>query len=374
MRAWTVSVSVGELAGFCVPALVGGLLREGAPLLVLGALVLAGVAEGAILGWSQARVLRQRLDGFSEARWVVGTAAAAAGAWFLGMLPSTFHEQWSTWPTLLTVIVAMLLGAVVLGSIGVAQWFELRRHVPRAARWIGITAAGWGAGLVVFMTVATPLWRPGQATATIIAIGLCGGGLMALTMAGLTGYGMRHLLSTGASGDEGDEVRRRGRRSARWPWRRTFVAVEGLVALAGAAGSVQLLAGLATPPDSTLDPLEPVGVSGWELPALWLFLTVALPSTAAVWAGWRRRSRTPELVLVASAMLGVELLVQIPFLGPSVLQAVFGAVALTMAVLAWQARGSGAWRTPVQPVPPVEGQRPEGSRSELVSLGGSTNR
>lgn len=374
MRAWTVSVSVGELAGFCVPALVGGLLREGAPLLVLGALVLAGVAEGAILGWSQARVLRQRLDGFSEARWVVGTAVAAAGAWFLGMLPSTFHEQWSTWPTLLAVIVAMLLGTVVLGSIGVAQWFELRRHVPRAARWIGITAAGWGAGLVVFTAVTTPLWRPGQATATIIVIGLCGGGLMAVTMAGLTGYGMRHLLSAGATGATGasvDEVRRRGRRSARWPWRRTFVAVEGLVALAGAAGSVQLLAGLATPPDSTLDPLEPVGVSGWGLPASWLFLTVALPSTAAVWAAWRRRSRAPAFVLVASAALGVELLVQIPFLGPNVLQAVFGAVGLTMAVLAWRAHVSGGWHSPI---PPVDFQRPEGSRSELVSLGGSTNR
>ncbi len=341
MRAWTVSVSLGEFAGFCVPALVGGLLREGASLLVLGALVLAGVVEGAILGWSQARVLRQRLDGFSEARWVVGTALAAAGAWFLGMLPSTFHEQVSTWPTLLTVIAAMFLGALVLGSIGLAQWFELRRHLPRAARWILITAAGWGAGLFVFLAWVMPLWRPGQATVTVIAIGVSGGGLMAVTMAGLTGLGMRHLVTTGASGDP---VRRTARHGARRPWRRTFVAVEGLVALGGAAGSVQLLAGLATPPDSTLDPLEPVGVSGWGLPALWLFVSVAVPSAVAGWAALRGSPRTPALVLAASALLAVELLVQLPFLGFNPLQAVFGSVAVVMALLARDASRKGGWR------------------------------
>lgn len=254
MRAWTVSVSMGELAGFCVPALVGGLLREGPPLLVLGAMVLAGVSEGAILGWSQSRVLRCRFDGFSEGRWVGVSAFAAAGAWFVGMLPSTFHQQWSTWPTLLTVLVPTLLGTLVLGSIGLAQWSELRRHVPRAARWIFITAVGWGAGLVVFTAVATPLWRPGQATATIVAIGVSGGGLMAVTMAGLTGLGMRHLV-----------------------------------------------AGIATPSDSTLDPLEPVGVSGRGLPAL-------------------------------------------PFLGLDPLQAVLGSVAVVMGALARDASLSGGWR------------------------------
>ena len=85
-------MSLGELAGFCVPALVGGLLREGAPWLVLGAAVLAGVVEGAILG---------------------------------RVLPST-----------------------------------LRRHVARAARWIPIAAAGWGAGLLASVAVTGPRMRP----------------------------------------------------------------------------------------------------------------------------------------------------------------------------------------------------------------------
>jgi len=43
-------------------------------------------------------------------------------------------------------------------------------------------------------------------------------------------------------------------------------------------------------------------------------------------------------VLLASALLAIELLVQIPFLGFSVLQLIFGAVAIGMAVVGLLAR------------------------------------
>ncbi len=340
LRAWMVSVSLGEFAGFCVPALAGGLLREAPPLLVLGAVVLAGSVEGAVLGWSQARVLRHRLDGFNTPRWIGATALAAAGAWLLGMLPSTFHDQWSTWPTLVTVLVAVLVGTLLLVSIGLAQWTELRRHLPRASWWVVITAVSWGAGLGVFTAVATPLWHPGQSTVTVIAVGVLAGALMAVTMAGLTGWGLRHLVVQ--------------RAPVRHPWRRTFVVGEELVALAGAAGSAQLLAGVATPPDSALDPFERFGVTGWGLPAVWLFATVAAPSGLAAWSAWRRSARTPALVLGASALLALELLVQIPFLGLSVMQAVSGAAAVTLGVLGWDAAASGGWRTRPS-VPTVSG-------------------
>jgi hypothetical protein len=65
------------------------------------------------------------------------------------------------------------------------------------------------------------------------------------------------------------------------PFRRTIVLVETLVSLSGLAGSVQLLAGAATPPVSVLSPL---GLSSWTLPAGWLFMTVAVPSGLAL--GW----------------------------------------------------------------------------------------
>lgn len=122
------------------------------------------------------------------------------------------------------------------------------------------------------------------------------------------------------------------------PFRRTIVVVESLVGLGGLAGSVQLLAGVATPPMSVLRPL---GLTSWTLPAGWLFVSVALPSAVAAWLAWRRSPWAPVAVLVASALLATELLVQIPFLGLSFLQLIFGTVAIGMAVVGLVARRAG---------------------------------
>ena len=123
-------------------------------------------------------------------------------------------------------------------------------------------------------------------------------------------------------------------------FRRTIVVVESLVGLGGLAGSIQLLAGVATPPVSVLRPL---GQSSWTLPAGWLFISVALPSAVAAWLAWRRSPWAPVAVLVASALLATELLVQIPFLGLSLLQLIFGTVAIGMAVVGLLARRAGWW-------------------------------
>jgi hypothetical protein len=128
--------------------------------------------------------------------------------------------------------------------------------------------------------------------------------------------------------------------STRFPFRRTMLVVEALVGVSGLAGSIQLLAGVATPPVSVLNPL---GLASWTLPAGWLFLTVALPAGLAAWLAWRRSPWAPVAVLVASALLATELLFQIPFLGFSVLQLIFGTVAIGMAVVAFFARKAGWW-------------------------------
>ena len=125
-----------------------------------------------------------------------------------------------------------------------------------------------------------------------------------------------------------------------FPFRRTIIAVECLVGLAGLAGSIQLLAGVAIPPVSVLSSL---GLSSWALPAGWLFFSVAAPSGWAAWLAWRRSLWTPPTVPMASALLATELLVQIPFLGFSLLQPIFGAVAIGMAFVGLRARAAGWW-------------------------------
>jgi hypothetical protein len=124
----------------------------------------------------------------------------------------------------------------------------------------------------------------------------------------------------------------------RFRW--AFVIMEALVAMGAVGGALQLVTGTAVPP---IEDLEPLGLTSWVLPGIWLFASVAVPSTVAAWLSWRRSPAAPAAVLVASALLVVELVVQIPFVGPSVLQAVFGTVAVVLAVLALVARPT--WRT-----------------------------
>jgi hypothetical protein len=87
--------------------------------------------------------------------------------------------------------------------------------------------------------------------------------------------------------------------------------------------------------------LEPLGLSNWRLPAVWLFATTAIPSATAARLAFRRSHVAPAAVLLAAATLAVEIGIQIPFVGPSPLQAVFGTVAAGMTALALRARQLG---------------------------------
>jgi hypothetical protein len=120
----------------------------------------------------------------------------------------------------------------------------------------------------------------------------------------------------------------------RHPYRRAIVALGGLTALSGWIGTWQLVAGVATPPDGDLPP----GLDSWVLPGLWLCATVAVPWTVAVLLEWRRCDLAPLAVLVACTTLAVELAVQVPFLGFSVLQLVFVLAAVALGEMAQETR------------------------------------
>lgn len=212
-REWTASVTVGELAGFCVPALVGSLVLGTSTPVAVALMVAAGSVEGAVLGWSQARVLVRVLPELSIRRWIVGTAIAAAFAWLIGLLPSTFGSALSAWPVGVLVVVGVILGTLLLCSIGTAQWVELRRDVPEAGWWILVTAAAWCAGLLAFFPVTSLLWQPGQPVLLVAAIGALGGLIMAVTMAATSGWALVRLF--GSAWVPGPSQRRRLRRRRR---------------------------------------------------------------------------------------------------------------------------------------------------------------
>lgn len=185
-RSWLIVVSAAELAGFTGPALVGALTATAPVVVAVVALVLAGVVEGAMLGWGQSSVLRRALPHLPAGRWIACTAGGAGIAYLLGMLPAAIGGSW--WA-------AAAVAVPLLVSIGAAQWLVLRDRVPWAMSWIWVTAAAWLVGLAVFLTFATPLWWSGQSVALTVLVGLVGGVLMATTVAAVTGLALRSFVA-----------------------------------------------------------------------------------------------------------------------------------------------------------------------------------
>lgn len=193
---WVPRVAAGEVLGFLAPALLQPLtpgMGAGQGMLLF---VAAGAVEGAVLGWAQSRVLRRWLPGLSPARWIAGTCLAAAAAWFIGMSVGTFGFLWQQWAVPVQATVGVVAALVLLGSIGFAQWLELRRHLARSGWWVAGSGAAWLVGLGVFLAVSTPLWHPGQPAALIVLIAILAAVAMALGMSVVTGLVMLRLLGS----------------------------------------------------------------------------------------------------------------------------------------------------------------------------------
>ena len=208
-RRWVVATTCGELAGFTIPAVVGAAaagvgVGQGASMALL---VLAGAGEGTILGWAQSRMLRRELPELRTGDWTRATAAGAAAAWTIGMLPSTFAAQLlELWPPILAAL-GVLAGVVLLATIGFAQWLILRRHIDRSGSWVLANALAWIAGLVVVFTAIGV--APPDSPVLIAVFGVVGGLGMGLAVALVTGLFLVRLLDR-ATPETAGEVEFRG--------------------------------------------------------------------------------------------------------------------------------------------------------------------
>ena len=116
--------------------------------------------------------------------------------------------------------------------------------------------------------------------------------------------------------------------------------VAGLTSVGATAGAAMLVTNGF---DMPVEDLETLGLESWVLPGIWLFASVAVPCATAAVLALRRWPTAPLVAMAAGALLAVELLVQIPFVGFDPLQAVFGVVALVLVGLGLDARRRG-WR------------------------------
>ncbi|MCE5289462.1 MAG: hypothetical protein LLG14_09495 [Nocardiaceae bacterium] len=194
-RAWFKTVTLAEFVGFGAPAVAGAVTTDASAAVTYLSLVLAGAIEGTILGFGQASVLAHMVAGFSRRSWVAATAVGAALAWSTAMAPSLFGDQLTHASNVVRALVIGSVATVAVLSIGAVQWLVLRKATERAAEWIFASSIGWCVGLIAFAATAMPLWREGQSTSVIVAIGLLGGLVMAATMAAVTGSFMVRIVS-----------------------------------------------------------------------------------------------------------------------------------------------------------------------------------
>lgn len=188
---WLIVVTSAESVGFLLPVTVGILTAaadlEGMFLVLL--FTAAGLLEGALLGLGQARVFGLPLH---RARYVLFTALGAALAWALIMGAMTLGRSLEGQPAPVLIAAGLLLAALGLSAFGAAQWLELRRHVPRAHRWIAWTALAWAVALPLSLLPAplvderTPPWAQ-------LVLWASAGVLMAYVMANLTWFGLRSI-------------------------------------------------------------------------------------------------------------------------------------------------------------------------------------
>jgi hypothetical protein len=204
LRRWFVSVTLAEAAGFAIPAIVGGILGLlAAPAgVVYPAMVLAGACEGVLLGFGQS-------IGFGSAvprsAWMLATAAGAAAAWSMGMLPSSLGgiDFGSPW----VIALAAVLGCVLLLSIPTLQWLVLRRKGLRTAFWIPVNAGAWAAG-ILWTLAPSPFIDETTPVPALFGVYLLAGLLMAATVAALTGFAARRIASDAAQYGAGQPGRK----------------------------------------------------------------------------------------------------------------------------------------------------------------------
>lgn len=198
---WLLACTAGELLGIgaaagvalTVAAALGEPGSLGGRLLVLLAMVLAGVLEGTLVGGFQWRVLRRRFPHVRARAWVGATVAVAALGWFVGMLPPTFFmgpeagARPASEPGLAQVaVLAAGFGLVAGAAFGGGQWWVLRRHAARAGWWVAANALGWAVGMpCIFLAASLP--EAGTARALTVLLGAAGGVLAGFCVAVPTG-------------------------------------------------------------------------------------------------------------------------------------------------------------------------------------------
>jgi hypothetical protein len=204
--AWLRSCILGSTLALAISGLISVLVsthlaqyRSGVySLIAAGAVGIAAVLEGALIGYLQWRVLRRLFPTMTSILWVGATMIAATSGYALSWLPTSYA---------LTAALATRIGdttvmpfamariSIVTGALvglvwGVTQFAVLRFHVHRAGSWIGASMISW---TLSFVWVYLAAFLPDRTTNPFLRIGLAA--LSGLVLGSFLGVVHGHVLT-----------------------------------------------------------------------------------------------------------------------------------------------------------------------------------
>lgn len=165
-RKWIINYSLGELIGIGIAAAIGRFLFFTFPessavsqsALTVIILIIAGLAEGFILGYIQWKALSKIVPDFTPMLWIFVTTFSALAGWLFilppGVMFIAFLSKISLISTYSSYVYTMIVGAAFGGLIGFPQFFIIRNYFKNAGVWIVSNTIGW---MVSFLIVYSAL-------------------------------------------------------------------------------------------------------------------------------------------------------------------------------------------------------------------------
>ncbi|HEY3429784.1 MAG TPA: hypothetical protein VGK39_03840 [Cyclobacteriaceae bacterium] len=150
-----MNYSVGELFGIGVAAAIARLLFLNIPsespipesALTVIILIIAGIAEGFIIGYIQWRSLSKLVPGFNQLLWMFVTIFSTLAGWLFILPPGIMFVAFLSKISLISVsnsvLYTALIGMAFGGMIGIPQFFIIMKYFKNAGVWILSNTLGW---------------------------------------------------------------------------------------------------------------------------------------------------------------------------------------------------------------------------------------
>ena len=158
---WMLNFSFGELLGIGAAAIIGRLLFiefsntlvSSSFNLTLVILILAGAAEGVIIGYIQWKSLSKLVTHFKPILWITVTAISTIAGWLMVLPPAvvfiSFLSKISLINSYYSIFYTALVGMAFGGLIGIPQFFLIKKFYRNAIVWVRANAVGWTLSFVI---------------------------------------------------------------------------------------------------------------------------------------------------------------------------------------------------------------------------------